>query len=70
MPVIENNRLSGVENGVIINQGSCWAVVRNNTIKTTTPNGSAVCDDSDGKATNAMILPAANDAKPPPPRSE
>jgi hypothetical protein len=61
MPLIENNRFSGVQSGVILNQGNCWALVRNNAIQTTAAGGPAVYDDSGGKATDAMILSAVKD---------
>ncbi|NOZ23003.1 MAG: hypothetical protein GXP25_18145 [Planctomycetes bacterium] len=56
MPVIENCRFSDVEKGIIINPGACWAVIRNNIVKTTPPNGPAVYDQSKGKTENALIL--------------
>ncbi|MEW6359759.1 MAG: glycosyl hydrolase family 28-related protein [Planctomycetota bacterium] len=56
MPVIENSRFSAVEKGIIINPGACWAVIRNNVVKTTDPNGPAVYDQSEGKTANALIL--------------
>ncbi len=34
MPVIENNRMTGVKQGIITNRGAVWPVIRNNSVKT------------------------------------
>ena len=55
MPVIENNELVDVEKGIVINPGTCWAVIRNNVVKTKDPKSPAVYDQSGGNTKNAII---------------
>jgi hypothetical protein len=62
MPVIENNHLSKVDEGVVVNQGCCWGVIRKNVIQTTAPDGAAIHDQSGGKSTSIMVFPATKPA--------
>ncbi|MCK5804765.1 MAG: hypothetical protein KAI66_18145, partial [Lentisphaeria bacterium] len=55
MPVVENCRFSSVEKGIVINPGCCWAVIRNNLVKTNDPAAPAVYDQSGGKTKGAII---------------
>ena len=34
MPVVEHNRFSGVQRGIVVNRGTIWPVIRDNTVET------------------------------------
>jgi len=46
MPVVENNRFTGVKRGIVINRGAVWPVLRGNVVETLDPAMPAVFDQS------------------------
>lgn len=47
MPVVENNIFKAVSQGIVINRGTVWPVLRNNAIETVQPKGPKVFDQSE-----------------------
>jgi hypothetical protein len=46
MPVLEHNRFSGVQRGIVVNRGTIWPVIRDNTVETIDGKGPAVYDQN------------------------
>ncbi len=46
MPVVEHNRFSDVKRGIVVNRGTIWAVIRDNTVETVDGKGPAVYDQN------------------------
>lgn len=46
MPVVENNRFTGVKRGIVVNRGAVWPVIRGNVVETLDPAAPAVFDQS------------------------
>jgi len=57
MPVVEHNRFTGVKRGIVVNRGTIWPVIRDNTVETVDGKGPAVYDQN-GSPGAASRLPS------------